>query len=175
MQKQQLKYKFNIINANDLDSVLDLSLKHKYALDLDNSKNNDDYIASICNYIGKVYPHFYTCCDENNKLLACCSIEEWGYSGNKYHSCLLSHCLFDRKAYGKTSLEIGKQFIDYIFKTFDLHKIKIEVYETNKLGINYFEKLGFKKEAILKEEAYNNNNELINLYVYSIIRSYFYV
>lgn len=45
------------------------------------------------------------------------------------------------------------KFIPYIFKEFDLHKISLEVLETNGIAIKLYEKLGFIEEGRKREEV----------------------
>jgi len=50
--------------------------------------------------------------------------------------------------------EAAKLLINYGFNELNLHKIYAGVFDPNKRSLRATEKLGFKKEAILKEEIY---------------------
>lgn len=58
------------------------------------------------------------------------------------------------------------KFIPFLFNEFNLHKISLEVLETNQRGFNLYKKLGFKVEGIKKDEVYKNG-----IWVNSIIMS----
>lgn len=59
-----------------------------------------------------------------------------------------------------------KIFIPYIFEKYDLHKISLEVLNTNNVAFNLYKKLGFLYEGTKREEIFRNN-----LYIDSIIMS----
>lgn len=48
------------------------------------------------------------------------------------------------------------KFIPFIFKTYDLNKIKLEVLSNNSVAKNLYKKLGFKSEGIKRQEIYKN-------------------
>ena len=52
------------------------------------------------------------------------------------------------------AIEANKLLIKYSFTELNLHKIYAGVYTPNKRSLRAVEKLGFEKEAILKEEGY---------------------
>lgn len=58
------------------------------------------------------------------------------------------------KGYGSDSI---KTLAYYLFKSFDINKIWVEVRAFNTASIKVFEKVGFKQEGLLKEENYFNN------------------
>jgi RimJ/RimL family protein N-acetyltransferase len=45
-----------------------------------------------------------------------------------------------------------KMFIDFLFETIDLHKISLEVLETNGIAMRLYKKLGFVEEGRKREE-----------------------
>ena len=57
-------------------------------------------------------------------------------------------------------------FVPFIFKTFDLHKIALEVLSTNIRAISLYRKLGFVIEGIKRDEVLKNGR-----YVDSIVMS----
>lgn len=59
-----------------------------------------------------------------------------------------------------------EHFIPYLFEKYNLHKISLEVLETNKRAIKLYNKLGFKKEGIKRDDVLKSNG-----YVNSIIMS----
>jgi RimJ/RimL family protein N-acetyltransferase len=49
-------------------------------------------------------------------------------------------------------------FLPYLFKSYDLNKISLEVLSTNKRAINLYQKIGFKIEGVKRDEVFKNNN-----------------
>jgi RimJ/RimL family protein N-acetyltransferase len=49
--------------------------------------------------------------------------------------------------------EAYKMFINFLFESYDLHKISLEVLETNGIAIHLYEKLGFIEEGRKREEV----------------------
>jgi RimJ/RimL family protein N-acetyltransferase len=66
--------------------------------------------------------------------------------------------------------EAYKKFIPYIFTIYNLHKISLEVLSTNTRAINLYNKLGFIKEGIKREEIYKNN-KWVDSIIMSILKS----
>jgi RimJ/RimL family protein N-acetyltransferase len=64
------------------------------------------------------------------------------------------------------AFESYKLFIPYIFYTFFLHKVSLEVLVTNKRAISLYHKLGFFAEGVKREEVFKNG-----IYVDSLIMS----
>jgi RimJ/RimL family protein N-acetyltransferase len=50
--------------------------------------------------------------------------------------------------------ESYSKFLPYMFQTFNLNKISLEVLSTNERAINLYNKLGFKTEGIKREEVF---------------------
>jgi len=63
-------------------------------------------------------------------------------------------------------------FIPFIFKKYDLHKISLEVLSTNTRAISLYEKLGFVKEGVKREEVIKNG-KYIDSIIYSLLKSEF--
>jgi RimJ/RimL family protein N-acetyltransferase len=62
------------------------------------------------------------------------------------------------------------KFIPMLFEKMDLHKISLEVLESNQRGINLYKKLGFKIEGIKRDEVYKNG-AWVNSIMMSIFRN----
>lgn len=71
---------------------------------------------------------------------------------------------FKGKGYGT---EAYKKFIPLLLGFYDLHKISLEVLETNVVAIRLYEKLGFIREGTKRHEVYKNGS-----WINSIIMSY---
>ncbi|MDN5341669.1 GNAT family N-acetyltransferase [Oceanotoga sp. DSM 15011] len=68
---------------------------------------------------------------------------------------------FWNKGYGTDSLNV---LLNFIFNEMNINKVKLNVYDFNKRGIRCYEKVGFVKEGVLREEIYRNgkyNDEII--------------
>jgi RimJ/RimL family protein N-acetyltransferase len=64
---------------------------------------------------------------------------------------------------GITSIALRK-YVDYLFKTFDIARVYAPVFEFNIASQRVLEKVGFRKEAVLKKSVIKNNvyhNEVI--------------
>ena len=57
------------------------------------------------------------------------------------------------KGYGTEAMNL---MINFIFMEMGLNKIKLDVYDFNQRAAACYEKCGFKKEAVLKNEIYRN-------------------
>ena len=66
--------------------------------------------------------------------------------------------------------EVLNCMINYGFKQFDLHRIEAEVMPNNMGSERLLEKLGFKKEGVLREWMCWNDN-LYDITMYSLLRS----
>lgn len=57
------------------------------------------------------------------------------------------------KGYGTEATYL---IVDFAFKTLNLNRVSLRVYEYNQRGIRVYEKLGFKREGILRQEHYHD-------------------
>ena len=65
-----------------------------------------------------------------------------------------------------------KQFVDYMFKTFDINRIIAPIFDFNIASQRVVEKVGFRKEAVMVKSVIKNNvfrNEII----YALLREEF--
>ena len=67
------------------------------------------------------------------------------------------------KGYGTDAL---RALIGYLFKKLTLHRVWLGTYEHNKRAIRAYEKVGFKKEGLMREDAF-----ICGKYVNTIILS----
>jgi RimJ/RimL family protein N-acetyltransferase len=61
-------------------------------------------------------------------------------------------------------------FIPFLFTEYNLNKISLEVLSTNQKAINLYDKLGFVKEGIKREEILKNN-KWVDSIIMSILKS----
>ena len=63
--------------------------------------------------------------------------------------------------------EAARLLIDYGFKNLNLHKIWMELYEFDNAKLEFFEKLNFKVDGILRDNAFEDgrywNSKIISL------------
>lgn len=74
---------------------------------------------------------------------------------------------FTGKGYGYKAYQM---FIRFIFKTYELNKITLEVLHTNKQAIALYYKLGFTYEGEKREEVIKNG-KFVNSIIMSILKS----
>lgn len=75
--------------------------------------------------------------------------------------------------WGKGIMTIAlRQFVDYIFHTFDIIRISAPVIEHNRASQRVLEKVGFRKEAYHIKSIFKNG-EYLNELVYALLREDF--
>lgn len=63
----------------------------------------------------------------------------------------------DKHSWGKEyAADALYAFLEWLFYELNVHRITCETYATNKRAIRFFEKLGFKREGIIREAHYIN-------------------
>lgn len=70
------------------------------------------------------------------------------------------------KGYGT---EATRLLVDHAFETMNLHRVWLQVIEYNERGIRVYEKIGFKKEGLLREEHYREGRYW-NTWLMAILR-----
>ena len=66
--------------------------------------------------------------------------------------------------------ESYRKFMPFLFVAYNLHKISLEVLETNQRAINLYKKIGFTIEGVKRDEV-NKNGAWINSIIMSIIKN----
>lgn len=116
--------------------------------------------------------------DENNIRLAICLKENDEYIGNINlinidwinRQAEISIFIGEKKEWGKGyATEATKLMIDFGFSQRNLNRIYLTVLENNKVAIHLYEKIGFKKEGILRETLFKDN-KYYNLMIMSILK-----
>lgn len=75
------------------------------------------------------------------------------------------------KGYGSDALNI---LIKFIFEQMNIHKIKLGVYSYNKRAIKCYEKCGFKKEGVLREELFRDG-KYHDVIIMGILKDEYYI
>ncbi len=122
-------------------------------------------------------PHYFS--DEDSYSGRCFAIEV-----DKKPIGMISHNKIDRdnkstdidivigkkehwgKGYGTDALSV---FISFLFETFNLNRIWLAAYVYNRRAIKAYQKVGFKKEGILREDALIDG-EFVDSVLFAILR-----
>lgn len=86
------------------------------------------------------------------------------------------HCAFgiligDKAQWGKGyGTEATRLMTDYAFGVLGMHRVWLHVYEYNQRGIRAYEKAGFVREGVLREDRYHNGR-FFNTLVMGMLRS----
>lgn len=106
-----------------------------------NSASNDTYTFAIERL-------------EDNKYIGGCGVNEIDWKNSKV---VVGIAIGDRefwnKGYGSDAMQI---LIEFIFEQMNINKIKLNVYSFNQRAIRCYEKCGFKREGVLREELYRD-------------------
>lgn len=71
--------------------------------------------------------------------------------------------------------EVAKKIIEFAFEVIKLHRIEASIHPDNIGSIKLSEKLGFKREGLKKESAYNRRNfEYEDRLIFGLIKSYYF-
>jgi len=63
----------------------------------------------------------------------------------------------DKSAWGKNyASDAMRTVLKWLFYELDIHRVELETYATNKRALRFFEKMGFKREGILREAHFTN-------------------
>ncbi len=80
----------------------------------------------------------------------------------------------EKNFWGTSAAEIvSEKFLDFGFKKYNLNKVYLYTEKENRSAINLFEKLGFKKEGLLRDDIIYMS-EKIDRYYYGLLREEFY-
>ncbi len=61
----------------------------------------------------------------------------------------------DKQAWGKNyATDALRCFLEWLFYEQNVHRVTCETYATNRRAIRFFEKMGFKKEGVIREAHY---------------------
>ncbi len=65
--------------------------------------------------------------------------------------------------------EVMKRLLKYLFRERKIRKVFLEVYDTNRRAIKLYQKLGFRKEGVLKEHTYKEG-KYIDLIIMAMLK-----
>ena len=85
-------------------------------------------------------------------------------------SILIGEKIEWNKGYGTETIHL---LLDYGFKSLNLHRVSLGVFDFNKRAIKTYEKTGFKREGVLRD-GYYCNNEYHDVIMMSILEDEFW-
>ena len=107
----------------------------------------------------------YACADDEDNYLGTVSLKNIDKE-NDNAEYAISFC---KEAQGTgAALFATKEILRIAFKDLKLNKVYLDVLETNKRAINFYKKIGFRKEGEFRNHT-KKNNKYINLYWFSIL------
>lgn len=113
----------------------------------------ENYIKSIMTDSSRI--DFLIISNEDNKIVGEVVINE--INRNRRSSNIrIDICKSEDfgKGYGTEAMILA---LDYGFGMFNLHRVELQVYEFNGRGIHVYEKIGFKREGVLRDYLYFNH------------------
>lgn len=131
--------------------------------------------AGVKNYINDIASDrsrvdFFIVSKENDEIVGEIVINDIDW-GNRIANIRLA--IFEEKNYNKKyGTDAILLALDYGFGMYQLHRIELQVYSFNKRAIHVYEKLGFKKEGILRDYLYFDH-EYHDAIVMSILETEF--
>ncbi len=125
---------------------------------IENLKNRDDTIAFAI-----------TIPDENNveKLIGNCGLHALDWKNRVAEvGITIGEKEYQSKGYGTEAMEL---LLDYGFKTVNLNRIQLRVYEFNSRAINSYNKIGFVNEGRMRQAIFING-EYHNIIFMSLLQ-----
>jgi RimJ/RimL family protein N-acetyltransferase len=87
----------------------------------------------------------------------------------KHRKARVGIAIFEKEARGQgLGTQAMKVMLDYCFRTLGLHRVELDVFESNAAAIKSYKKCGFVSEGILRE-CYVKNGKFINAILMSIL------
>jgi RimJ/RimL family protein N-acetyltransferase len=79
----------------------------------------------------------------------------------------------DKNAWGKNyASDAIRCVLKWLFYELNIHRVELETYTTNKRAIRFFEKMGFKKEGVLRE-AHFCDGKYYDIISYGLLKDEF--
>ena len=116
----------------------------------------------------KLNPEFYIM-EYSNEKIGYFRISNYSSENKNLYIGADIHPSFANKGLGYKAY---KEFIPFIFKKYNLHKISLEVLENNYKAFNLYKKIGFTHEGTKREEVFKNG-EYINSIIMSLLKKEF--
>ena len=117
-------------------------------------------------WFNKTSPEFWIIW-ENGERVGYFRTSEWSFE-NK--SCYVGADLHKNFRGRGLAYEAYIKFLPFLFNYFELHKISLEVIETNTRAISLYEKIGFIQEGMKRDEI-NKNDVWVGSIIMSILKN----
>lgn len=99
---------------------------------------------------------FAICLNENDHMIGELSISDIDEDNRKAGFRISMNAIeLTGKGFGSEATQLVLKFV---FEKLQLNRLQLEVFSHNKRGIRAYEKVGFKKEGVLRESLYYNEN-----------------
>lgn len=127
-----------------------------------------NYISKICDDSSRI--DFFIVSKENDEIVGEVVINEIDWKNRSANTRIAIFQEKDlNKKYGSEAMSL---VLNYGFGMYNLHRIELQVYSFNKRAIHVYEKLGFKREGVLRDYLYFDN-EYHDAIVMSILETEF--
>ena len=168
-EKSEMIGQFKFIKMLEGDMPFLIDIRNKYAAEFLHNSNTFNLNEAI-EWFRKTNPDYWVIYVENTPI---------GYFRVSNHNTQNKnimigadiHPLFTGRGYGYKAYN---EFIPFLFNTYDLHKISLEVLATNQRAINLYNKLGFVREGIKREDVLKGD-KWVDSIIMSIIKEEYYV
>ncbi|MEJ5227561.1 UDP-4-amino-4,6-dideoxy-N-acetyl-beta-L-altrosamine N-acetyltransferase [Thermodesulfovibrio sp.] len=147
---------FTILNRQTLETIRKFRnhpeiRKWMYSDDIITKREHRNFVNSL----RKDRKNFYFLAIKDTNLIGVISIKKLDIKNRNGYLGIYVNPEEKTKNLGKI---LGKVLIKLAFEILKLHTLKLEVLENNERAINLYEKLGFKREGLLREFVYKDNN-----------------
>lgn len=168
-----LIFTLNKNNFKNLDftafwPIVKLMLRHRHKLFDDEYLNSDTpLLQRVYEIVEDYIPYFWLFLDKKTaKTLGFCYLYDIVTAKNTIYTACATIC-FDKSAYGPRAQNAAKTLLNTLFQDYKIYKIKAECYSHNIHIPNFLVKLGFCREAVLKNETIVENRPE-NIEIWSI-------
>jgi len=132
-------------------------------------ESEQEYLRSQIS--GQSGEQYYCILNEEGRLIGSCSIMDWDARSQK---CTIGIFIADPQARGKGHGSDAMELLLLIaFTELNCRKVKLNVFSWNSRAIYLYERKGFVREGVLREEAYTMG-QWHDEYVYALFRDDWY-
>lgn len=147
---------FTILDRQTLETIRNLRnnpevRKWMYSDEIITKQEHRNFINSL----RKDKKNFYFIVMKDRNIIGVISIKRLDLRNRNGYLGIYSNPNLKMKNQG---MMLGKVLLKLAFEILKLHTLKLEVLENNERAIKLYEKLGFKKEGLLREFVHKDNN-----------------
>lgn len=145
--KEDIESAKNFVNDFEVRQYVEGNIPYPYTL-----ANEEDWYKKLSPH-SDIY-NFAIEDQKTGKYIGGCSINEVDWKNSKVVvGIFIGDTDYRSKGYGTDAMNT---LVKFIFEQMNINKVKLGVYSFNQRAIRCYEKVGFKKEGILKEELFRN-------------------